>query len=229
MRFDKIRIKKMAPEAVLPTRAHPDDAEIGTGAFLLKMKKRGHRTGILCLTEGDMGNGTPEQRRKEAAEAAAGLKVDAFEILNLGDTRLEDSFENRVTVASLIRKYRPAVVLTSYFGLEPGRGRGHADRQRRHDRDREEQGQVGRLAHVEHTTDLRDEGARLEDVGPQVDVLARRSVLVLQRTVQRVAHDAERDPVQHDRRDDHDRGDPRGGHGGDGERGDPPPGAAIVR
>ena len=107
--------------------AHPDDAEIGTGAFLLKMKKRGYRTGILCLTEGDMGNGTPEQRRKEAAEAAAGLKVDAFEILNLGDTRLEDSFDNRVTVASLIRTYRPTVVLAPYYGLEPGRGRGHAD------------------------------------------------------------------------------------------------------
>ena len=42
---------------------HPDDAEIGTGAFLLKMKNRGYRTGMVILTEGEMGSGTPEIRR----------------------------------------------------------------------------------------------------------------------------------------------------------------------
>src|SRR3989304_4879180 len=71
--------------------AHPDDAEIGAGAFLLKMKARGHRTGIVSLTEGDMGAGTRRQ------------------------------------VASLIRKYRPRIVLAPHYGVEPGRGRGHAD------------------------------------------------------------------------------------------------------
>jgi bacillithiol biosynthesis deacetylase BshB1 len=106
---------------------HPDDAEIGAGAFLLKMKKKGYKTGILTLTEGDMGAGTPEMRKRESIRAAEILELDAFEILNLGDTRLEDNFANRVAVASVIRKYRPTVVLTTYFGLEPGRGRGHAD------------------------------------------------------------------------------------------------------
>jgi len=106
---------------------HPDDAEIGAGAFLLKMKKKGYKTGMLTLTEGDMGSGTPEIRRRESARAAEILELDACETLNLGDTRLEDNFANRVAVASVIRKYRPTVVLTSYFGLEPGRGRGHAD------------------------------------------------------------------------------------------------------
>ena len=106
---------------------HPDDAEIGTGAFLLKMKNRGYRTGMVLLTEGDMGSGTPEIRRQETERAARDLKLDALEILDMGDTRLEDSRANRMVVASLVRKYRPDIVLAPYYGLEPGRGRGHAD------------------------------------------------------------------------------------------------------
>ena len=107
--------------------AHPDDAEIGTGAFLLKMKARGYRTGIVSLTEGDMGAGTRKLRGQEAKAAATLLEVDAFETLNLGDTRLEDSLRNRKQVASLIRKYRPKIVLAPHYDVEPGRGRGHAD------------------------------------------------------------------------------------------------------
>jgi bacillithiol biosynthesis deacetylase BshB1 len=106
---------------------HPDDAEIGTGAFLLKMKARGYRTGMIILTEGDMGSGTPEIRREETQRAARDLKLDVHEVLTLGDTRLEDSQANRLVVASLVRKYRPQIVLAPYYGLEPGRGRGHAD------------------------------------------------------------------------------------------------------
>lgn len=107
--------------------AHPDDAEIGTGAFLLKMKAKGYRTGVVSLTEGDMGAGSRKLRRQEAAAAAKLLEVDAFEILSLGDTRLEDNPGNRKHVASVIRKYRPKIVLAPHYGVEPGRGRGHAD------------------------------------------------------------------------------------------------------
>lgn len=107
--------------------AHPDDAEIGTGAFLLKMKSRGYRTGIVSLTEGDMGAGTRKVRRREAEEAAKLLELDAFEMLNLGDTRVEDGFKNRKQIAALIRKYRPKIVLAPHYAVAPGRGRGHAD------------------------------------------------------------------------------------------------------
>ena len=107
--------------------AHPDDAEIGTGAFLLKMKSRGYRTGMVSLTEGDMGAGTRKLRKREAEEAAKLLEVDTFEMLDLGDTRLEDNFKNRKQVAFLIRKYRPKIVLAPHYAVEPGRGRGHAD------------------------------------------------------------------------------------------------------
>ena len=106
---------------------HPDDAEIGTGAFLLKMKGLGYRTGMVCLTQGEMGSGSPEARFEETRRAARDLKLDAFEVLDLGDTRLADTPENRAAVATVVRRYRPEVVLAPYYGLEPGRGRGHAD------------------------------------------------------------------------------------------------------
>jgi len=106
---------------------HPDDAEIGTGAFLLKMKSRGYRTGMVILTEGEMGSGTPELRHEETRQAARDLKLDVVEVLDLGDTRLEDSPANRMAVASVVRKHRPQIVLSPYYGIEPGRGRGHAD------------------------------------------------------------------------------------------------------
>jgi LmbE family N-acetylglucosaminyl deacetylase len=82
---------------------------------------------MIILTEGDMGAGTPEIRQEETRRAARDLKLDVLEILDLGDTRLTDSHENRVKVASLVRKYRPAIVLAPYYDLEPGRGRGHSD------------------------------------------------------------------------------------------------------
>jgi len=116
-----------APLHFLTFGPHPDDAEIGTGAFLLKMKRKGYRTGMVILTEGEMGAGSPEIRREETHRAARDLKLDAFEILDMGDTTLEDSRENRIAVASVVRKYRPEVVLAPYYGLEPGRGRGHSD------------------------------------------------------------------------------------------------------
>jgi N-acetylglucosamine malate deacetylase 1 len=56
---------------------HPDDAEIGAGGLLRKMKKRGHATGIVDMTAGDMGWGTPEIRAEESAAAARILQLDA--------------------------------------------------------------------------------------------------------------------------------------------------------
>jgi bacillithiol biosynthesis deacetylase BshB1 len=106
---------------------HPDDVEIGCGAFLLKMKGLGHNTGIAVLTEGDMGAGTPAVRRREAEAAAKILKVDVLDSLGLPDTRLADTHELRLLVAAMIRKYKAKIVLAPYFDIPPGRGRGHAD------------------------------------------------------------------------------------------------------
>ncbi len=106
---------------------HPDDAEIGAGSLLLKMKQLGHRTGIIDMTTGDMGWGSPEVRLKECDDAAKVLGLDVRENLDLGDCRIEDTFENRCKVAGKIRKHRPQIVLAPYYHLPIGRGLGHND------------------------------------------------------------------------------------------------------
>ena len=106
---------------------HPDDAEIGAGAMLRKMKALGYKTGIIDMTTGDMGWGSPEIRLKECDEAARILKLDVRENLDLGDCRVEDTFENRCAVAAAIRRHRPQIVLSPYYNLPIGRGLGHND------------------------------------------------------------------------------------------------------
>jgi N-acetylglucosamine malate deacetylase 1 len=106
---------------------HPDDAEIGVGSTLLKMKQLGHTTGIIDMTTGDMGWGTPEIRLKESEAAAKILKLDVRENLDLGDCRIEDTFENRCKATAMIRKHRPQIIFAPYYNLPIGRGLGHND------------------------------------------------------------------------------------------------------
>jgi bacillithiol biosynthesis deacetylase BshB1 len=115
------------PVDILVFGPHPDDAEIGAGGTLRKMKALGHTTGIIDMTTGDMGWGTPELRLEECAAAARVLQLDVRENLDLGDGRVEDTFENRCRVAATIRKHRPQVVMTPYYNLPIGRGLGHND------------------------------------------------------------------------------------------------------
>jgi len=106
---------------------HPDDAEIGAGGLLRKMKALGHSTGVIDMTTGDMGWGTPEIRAEESAAAGRILKLDVRENLDLGDCRIEDTFENRCKAAAVIRRHRPQIVLSPYYNLPIGRGLGHND------------------------------------------------------------------------------------------------------
>src|SRR5262245_896378 len=106
---------------------HPDDAEIGAGGLLRKMKALGHTTGVIDMTTGDMGWGTPEIRATESAAAARVLGLDVRENLDLGDCRVEDTFENRCLVAAAIRRHRPQIILAPYYNLPIGRGLGHND------------------------------------------------------------------------------------------------------
>ncbi len=112
---------------ILAFGPHPDDAEIGCGGMLLKMKSLGYTTGIVDMTRGEMGWGSAEIRDAECAEAARILKLDVRENLDLGDCKVEDTFENRCKVAQIIRKHRPQLVFAPYYNLPIGRGLGHND------------------------------------------------------------------------------------------------------
>ena len=104
------------PLDILAIAAHRDDVEQTCGGTLLKMAQRGHRTGILDLTQGEMGTrGTAEDRRREAEKAAEILKVSWRLALDIPDGRVENTWENRLKVARVIREQRPRVVILPYW------------------------------------------------------------------------------------------------------------------
>ncbi len=104
------------PLDILALAAHRDDVEQTCGGTLLKMAERGYRTGILDLTQGEMGTrGTAEERAGEAAEAARILKASWRQALDIPDGRVENTWENRLKVARIIREQRPRVLILPYW------------------------------------------------------------------------------------------------------------------
>jgi len=104
------------PLDILAIAAHRDDVEQTCGGTLLKMAQRGQRTGILDLTQGEMGTrGTAEDRAREADDAARILGVQWRRALDIPDGRVENTWENRLKVASVIREIRPRVVILPYW------------------------------------------------------------------------------------------------------------------
>jgi N-acetylglucosamine malate deacetylase 1 len=101
---------------ILAIAAHRDDVEQTCGGTLLKAAKLGQRTGILDLTQGEMGTrGTAENRACEASDAAKILGVSWRRALDIPDGRVENTWENRLKVASVIRETRPRVVILPYW------------------------------------------------------------------------------------------------------------------
>jgi N-acetylglucosamine malate deacetylase 1 len=101
---------------ILAIAAHRDDVEQTCGGTLLKMAERGYRTGILDLTQGEMGTrGTVEDRAREAAEAARILRVCWRRALDIPDGRVENTWENRLKIAHILREQRPQVVILPYW------------------------------------------------------------------------------------------------------------------
>jgi bacillithiol biosynthesis deacetylase BshB1 len=104
------------PLDILALAAHRDDVEQTCGGTLLKMTERGYRTGILDLTQGEMGTrGTAEDRAREAAEAARILKVSWRHALDIPDGRVENTWENRLKVVRVLREQRPRVLILPYW------------------------------------------------------------------------------------------------------------------
>ena len=101
---------------ILAIAAHRDDVEQTCGGTLLKAAQRGQRTGVLDLTRGEMGTrGTAEDREREANDAAKILGVQSRKALDLPDGRVENTWENRLKVAGVIRQTRPEVVILPYW------------------------------------------------------------------------------------------------------------------
>ena len=109
-----------APEVpladVLAIAAHRDDVEQTCGGTLLRMAARGLRTAILDLTQGEAGTrGSAEERAAEATEAARLLGVSWRNALDLPDGAVENTLENRMKIARVVRQVRPRVVILPYW------------------------------------------------------------------------------------------------------------------
>jgi bacillithiol biosynthesis deacetylase BshB1 len=104
------------PLDILAIAAHRDDVEQTCGGTLLRAAQRGQRTGILDLTQGEMGTrGTAEDRAREAADAAKILGASWRRALDIPDGRVENTWQNRLKVATVIRETRPRVVILPYW------------------------------------------------------------------------------------------------------------------
>jgi N-acetylglucosamine malate deacetylase 1 len=99
---------------ILVFGAHPDDAEFGMGASMVKFVRSGASVTVCVLTRGESGTfGTGEQREQEMKAAAAKLG-GAIEILSFRDCQIFDTFESRVALAEVVRRHRPRIVFAPY-------------------------------------------------------------------------------------------------------------------
>jgi bacillithiol biosynthesis deacetylase BshB1 len=111
----KTKMEKVNKIDVLAFSPHPDDAEMGCGGLLLKLKDKGYRTGIIDLTRAELStNGDLETRKVETEEASAILKLDVRKNLELEDANIVNDRDSRIKIIEAVRKYRPEMALIPY-------------------------------------------------------------------------------------------------------------------
>src|SRR4029453_17821875 len=95
---------------------HPDDIEIGLGATVALHVALGHEVGLCDLTLGEMGsNGTVEDRRREAADAAKVLGVAWRQNLEWPDGGIPRAPEFVRSGVDLLRVHRPRTIAIPYW------------------------------------------------------------------------------------------------------------------
>ncbi|MDQ7991776.1 MAG: PIG-L deacetylase family protein [Propionicimonas sp.] len=117
---------------VLCVVAHPDDVEYGTSAAVAEWTARGIEVAYLLLTTGEAGMQRPPAetgplRAAEQRAACRAVGVDRLQILNHPDGVLVYSLDLRRDIARVIRQFRPDVVVTGSWEIEPSYGLNQAD------------------------------------------------------------------------------------------------------
>ncbi len=126
------------PARALAIYAHPDDPDVSCGGTMAAWAKAGCEVSVVLCTDGGKGSPDPdidpralvEQRMIEAAEAAALIGVADQEFLNFHDGELVDDAGFREVLVTLVRRFRPEVVLCPdptaiFFGQEYFNHRDH--------------------------------------------------------------------------------------------------------
>lgn len=114
--------------------AHPDDLEYGAAAAVARWTTAGKTVSYCLMTSGEAGIDAiaPEVagplREDEERASAAAVGVTEVEFLGFADGVLENTLEMRRAIVAAIRRHRPDVVLTGFFGSSWGAGfRNQAD------------------------------------------------------------------------------------------------------
>jgi N-acetylglucosamine malate deacetylase 1 len=95
--------------------SHPDDIELTCGGTVIKLVKNGKNVGICDLTRGELSTrGNSMSRKKETDDADKILGIKIRENLKLKDGNIQNSYNNRLKVIRLIRKYKPEIVFAPY-------------------------------------------------------------------------------------------------------------------
>lgn len=101
---------------LLAIGAHPDDIELTCSGTVLKHLALGEKVGIADLTQGELGTrGNRVLRLEEADAAATILGVSVRENLRIPDGNIAVSRENILKVITLIRTFRPEILLFPYW------------------------------------------------------------------------------------------------------------------
>jgi bacillithiol biosynthesis deacetylase BshB1 len=104
------------PVDVLAFGPHPDDIEIGLGATMARHAAEGLRVGLCDLTAGELStNGTPDERRAEAAAAARVLGASWRENLGWPDGAITSGQEFVRSAVEMIRRHRPRALAVPYW------------------------------------------------------------------------------------------------------------------
>jgi bacillithiol biosynthesis deacetylase BshB1 len=104
------------PVELLVFGPHPDDLEIGLGGTIARHVAAGFSVGLCDLTAGELGsNGTPDERKREAAEAARVLGAAWRHNLGWPDGGIEPSPEILRSAVDLLRRERPQTVALPYW------------------------------------------------------------------------------------------------------------------
>ncbi len=97
---------------VVAVGAHPDDVEITCGGTLALLVRQGYRVGMIDLTNGEpTPRGSEEIRAREAEAARRTLGVHVRINLGLPNRVLMDEPAARFRLATLLRRYRPTVLI----------------------------------------------------------------------------------------------------------------------
>jgi LmbE family N-acetylglucosaminyl deacetylase len=105
---------------VLLVMAHPDDAELSSGGTVLTLIKQGYEVRYIVCSTGDKGTKDPAitpfqlaaTREQEQKDAAAVLGVHRITFLRHPDGELDGIRGLRDELAILIRRSRPAIIIT---------------------------------------------------------------------------------------------------------------------